>query len=61
MRSKTEEFEKYEITNAQLKISLSELHEDMIPELGKNPTRSDIIKILLVLAANEMSLYSDYK
>ena len=61
MRSKTEEFEKYEITNAQLKIYLRELHEGMIPELGKNPTRSDIIKILLDLAANEMSLYSDHK
>ena len=33
----------------------------MVTDLGKNRTRSNIIRILLDFAAKEMSLYSEHK
>jgi hypothetical protein len=60
-KSKVEEFEKYEMTDAQLKIYLRELNRGTLPNLGENPSRGDIIKVLLDHLAKRMSYYDEYQ
>jgi hypothetical protein len=59
-KSKMEEFQKFEITDAQLMIYLRELNGGIVPNLGKNPSRSDIIKLSLDSAASGMSFYDEH-
>ena len=59
-KSKLEEIEKFELTNAQLIIYLRELNGGIVPNLGKNPSRSEIIKSLLDSAATGMSHYDEH-
>jgi hypothetical protein len=60
-RFKVEKFEKYEMTDAQLKIYLRELNRGTLPNLGKTPSRGDIIKVLLDHAAKGMSFYDEHQ
>ena len=54
-RSKVEEIETYEMTDAQLKIHLRELNGGIAPNLGRNPSRVEIINVPLDHAAKEMT------
>ena len=57
---KSTEIEKFNVNDAQLKVYILELNGGIIPNLGNNPTRSDIIQQVLDIAATSMSYYDEH-
>ena len=55
-----DEIEKHNVNEAQLKTYIRELNGGNIPNMGTNPTRSEIIQQLLDIAATSMSYYGEH-